>query len=346
MRNAIRDSPTDLENMLTPHDESIIRRFAETIRESFPVLTVITNADKRGDVLKRFCEAISTVEPRLRVRVLSDEAADMPFIQVLPNLRYHAAPGGKELPVFLETLRLQRGPAPQLPEDIAGKLKTVSLPAIVDIFIMSACPFCPKTVERLIPVAATNESVRVSIIDAELFPEKAGKAGIRSVPSVLLDHAITWRGATRLHEIVKRIVDRDPMKLGVETVKAMLEDGNALKVAKLMLKAGKIIPAFITLLCDPKWSVRLGAMVAMESIVSEDIRLAADAATLLWRNFDSVEDPVKGDMLYVIGQSGAKHLLPEIQTVAGGRYGTEVKEYAQEAIIALNSQPDGSVGPS
>jgi len=131
------------------------------------------------------------------------------------------------------------------------------------------------------------------------------------------------------------IVNRDPSRLSASSLKTMFQEGNAVEVARMMLDSGKVFPAFTTLLVHKKWPVRLAAMVAFETIAEENQPLVLHTIPYLWDCFLTAEDTVKGDILYLLGISGDKGIIPKLETVLNGPYGVDVKEAAQEALDAL-----------
>ena len=155
---------------------------------------------------------------------------------------------------------------------------------------------------------------------------------IQSVPTVLLDEQFRWTGSLRLEELVEIMTNRDPAKLGTSTLKRMLKEGNAAQLAEMMLDKERIFPAFLDLLIHKKWPIRLGAMVTMEEIANRNSELAAQVIDPLWERFHQVEDPVKGDIVYILGESGDYKIVPRLQMILDSQYNTEVKEAAKEAI--------------
>jgi HEAT repeat protein len=112
----------------------------------------------------------------------------------------------------------------------------------------------------------------------------------------------------------------------------MLKEGNALQLAEMMLDSETIFPAFYDLLIHKKWHVRLGAMVALEEIASRNPELAVQVIDPLWERFHHAEDTVKGDIIYILGESGDHTIAPRLEMILGGQYHTEVREAAQEAL--------------
>jgi hypothetical protein len=265
------------------------------------------------------------------------EANEPPAIQVGRTLRYHGIPLGTELEPFLEALSDSYERGANLPEPIQNRLKELRLPAMLRLFVSQQCPFCPTTVRQITPLLSMNEFVHLTIVDCTLFPEVAQSNRIQSVPTLLLEEEFRWTGSLQLEEVLEVMTNRDPAKLGSLSLERMLKEGNAAKVAEMMLDSGEIFPAFLDLLVHRKWPVRLGAMVVMEEIANRDPQLAAQVIDPLWERFDHVEDSVKGDIVYVLGESGGHKVVPRVQRILAGEYHPDVKEAAKETIEKINS---------
>jgi HEAT repeat protein len=115
----------------------------------------------------------------------------------------------------------------------------------------------------------------------------------------------------------------------------MIEDGDAEGVAVMMALRGMIFPAFIALLVDPRWSVRLGAMVVFEALFEKDPGLAGEVVEPLLAAFSDVDDMVKGDVIHILGESGNRKALSFLRSVAAGDYDDEVRAAAAEAMGKL-----------
>lgn len=72
--------------------------------------------------------------------------------------------------------------------------------------------------------------------------------------------------------------------------------------------------------------------MAMEEIADRNPELAELVIDPLWESFHHVEDQVKGDIIYIFGESGNYEIVPRLETILGGQYDAEVKEAAKEAI--------------
>ena len=70
------------------------------------------------------------------------------------------------------------------------------------------------------------------------------------------------------------IIRPDPSELGTETLKHSLEKGDAQWICQQMIQAGQIFEGFAALLLHSTWSVRLGAMVVVETLAQKAPALA------------------------------------------------------------------------
>jgi hypothetical protein len=180
--------------------------------------------------------------------------------------------------------------------------------------------------------------IRLSIIDAALFPEMAGENDVRSVPTVLLDKQFRWSGSFLMEDIIRMMVQRSPEHLSAGSIQNMLEDGAAGKVAEMMVHYEQIFPSFYDLLIHEKWSVRLGAMVVMETIAEENIELAGTATAPLMQRYEDANPSVKGDMLYLLGTIASPEIIHPLKSFLSDSEAPDLKDALQEAISAIESR--------
>jgi hypothetical protein len=323
----------------TPEEEKQIRKWNSELSTDIHVGLLVTR-DQRSTEFVRFCENLTRLAPKIQVAKEEGEPNEAPAIQVSDALRYHAIPFGTELGPFLEALSVPDGRPWSISGPIQDRLKTINLPALLRLYVSLQCPFCPVTVGQLTPLLAVNKFIQLTIIDCSLFPEMAQLHRIQSVPTLLLDEKFRWTGAFQLEEVVEIMTNRDPAKLGSSSLESMLKEGNAASLAEMMLDKEEIFPAFLDLLIHKKWPVRLGAMVVMEEITSRHPELAAHVIDPLWERFHHVEDPVKGDIMYILGESGDHKIAPRVQMILRGEYDVEVKEAAREALEKIKTRID------
>jgi len=243
----------------------------------------------------------------------------LPGFLLKENITYSALPLGKELEPFLETLSQINGEHKMLSKSIlqtpdkintdkinTDKINTdkIDIRVSLKLYIALECPHCPNVVRTVIPLALHYSKINLHIIDGSLFPETAQKDSVMSAPCLILDDDFRWTGSVHPQEIVKMIINRDPSQLSAQTLKTILEQGDAAWIAQQMIKKGKIFDAFIKLLLHKTWSVRLGAMVIVEELSETEPNLAALLCPSLILLFDGKDIPIQGDILYALGEAG------------------------------------------
>ena len=76
----------------------------------------------------------------------------------------------------------------------------------------------------------------------------------------------------------------------------------------------------------------------METVIEKNIDLAAQAADPLWERFQKVEDPVKGDILYMLGEIGDEMMIPKLEDIITEISNNELRETAGEAIDRIKER--------
>jgi len=122
-----------------------------------------------------------------------------------------------------------------------------------------------------------------------------------STPCLILDNGFRWTGAVTAKEVLTMVTQRDVSQLSSQTLKTILEQGDADWISREMIRAGTLFNGFVQLLLHDTWSVRLGAMVVVETLVEECPDLALELCPILIRAFDDSAIPVQGDILYALG---------------------------------------------
>ncbi|MFP4476601.1 MAG: thioredoxin family protein [Desulfatibacillaceae bacterium] len=303
-------------------------------------VTLVHGGDSLSREVETFLDELVRVATGVSVKTEPAEGDPAPAVRIRKNIVYRGVPQGRELVPFLYAIAADGHFAQALTDEVRDRLSGIRTPALFTVYMSPACPHCPRAVETLVAMGLANDNVFVTVIDAGAFQEEAEKEGVRAVPTVILDGDFRWTGNVSAAELVDMAVNRDPSAMGAQTLKAMLGEGQAEQLAGMMTRAGKVFPGFLELATDPKWSTRLGAMVAFEYLTETAPDLAVQASDSLWERFPGVDDSVKGDILLLIGQSGNTRLVPEVRKVADGDYPAEVREAAAEALDELGPGAD------
>jgi len=317
--------------ILDERETTQIRQWGEGVDHEV-TLRFATADQAIGDRFRSFADSLSDLAPCVRVKKDGDAPVSRPSLFVGSRVIYQALPQDRELDPFLAVLADANAFSDRISAEVREQLEQLALPALVKVYITPHCPYCPATVALLLGMAACSDRVRVTVVDGELFPDDAVKDRVSAAPTVILDDQFRWIGSVDAGELVTLMRDRDPASLGADALRSMIEDGDAEKVAGMMIERGKIFDGFVALLAHPRWSVRLGAMVAFESLAEADIELAGRIVEPLVGLFDDVDDMVRGDLMHVLGESGSREALPFLENVVAGDYDTEVQAAAEEAV--------------
>ena len=323
---------------MSPEEENLISAWHDGLLDGVS-MTCIVSKDDRTDTFKTFCEALSRVAPNVSVTYeKADDSEAPPALEIHKGLNYHAIPRGRELAPFLDVLSRLGSGGPPLPETGASELENLKTPCFLKLFIAPDCPFCSGMVEALAPLALASDLVTLTVIDGLLFPEMAEPNGVKSAPTLLLDDRVRWSGRTPLSEILDVMLNQDPSLLSAASMEALLGDGRADLLARMMMGEGKIFPAFMDMLVHEKWPVRLGAMVVMEEIIEADGGLAAACVAPLWERFPRLNDQVRGDVAYILGEAGTGEMIPRLKAALEETTHKEIREAINEAIQTLSKK--------
>ena len=327
-------------NGMTPQEEASIHSWHQTVSNDIK-LTVRLAGDSQSKALGNFCETFARLAPRIDFQTDDAEPDDLAGIQIAPRLLYHAVPHGTELDPFLEAIQIfhQNESAAGLSGRMAPQ--PTDLPASLKLFVGPQCPFCATAVRQLLPLVRADENLRLAIIDSVLFTTYARARKIQSVPTLLLDDNFRWTGTLPIGEVTQMINNRDPVHLGAESLRNLLEQGQAGRLAAMMIAHGNIFPALYDLLTHPKWPVRLGAMVVVETLGDQNPALARQVVGPLQKQFNTADPMAQGDILHVIGQAGDSPVIPWLASIGSTTENPEIKEAATDAVQAIQTRSAG-----
>ena len=320
---------------MTPREKETIRHWAGRMGGHIDIRLRLTS-DNRSAALEAFCNELQKLAPIVRVKK-QDHNDPLPSFRIADNIGYRAVPVELELSPFLDFLEgiedeavLAGLPEPEI-------LDRVRVLADLTVFVTPHCPVCPQAVASVLVLARRCPKIQVTVVDGVLFPELANAANVRSAPTVILEDRFRWVGAVDLREIAQMIESRDPSQLGIQALQQMIEAGNAEALADMMAQSGVVFPAFIDLLTHAKWPVRLGAMVSFEFLGEARRDLSMQILESLWDRFEAAANEVKGDILYLLGESKQPEMMDRLTAVHTGDYPETVREAAGDAMEALES---------
>ncbi len=104
------------------------------------------------------------------------------FFKEKPNIIFFGLPSEQEFPVFLEDLFLLSTKKLDILMSTALKIKKVTRPLDLYIFVTPQCPYCPYMTLASHRFAYLNDKIRGIMIEALEFPEFANAYQVMAVP--------------------------------------------------------------------------------------------------------------------------------------------------------------------
>lgn len=257
--------------------------------------------------------------------------------------RFHAVPEGKKLEMLGEIVLALDGQGEGLAPKVQSRWEKLPVAPELTIFIAPQCPFCPQLVRQLIPLTVTPPKAAITLIDASLFLELAREHEIKAVPTVIVNGVYRLTGAFQLAELLDLAEKTDPADLPVVVWERMMVEGQAGVLGSLMLERGEIFPGVVSLLIHPEINIRLGAMVALETVGEEKPEVVGAMLPRLWQEYAGSDLAVQGDMAYLIGEWGDGSWNEPLQVALAAASQPEVREALEEALEKLREKEGQSV---
>jgi thiol-disulfide isomerase/thioredoxin len=319
---------------MTPQDEQMIQQAPCFKTNPPPTIIFVKDRGSTGVSMARFCDEIKALVPEIRIKKDSDLPFPAPALVIgrHQNIGYQAAPTGKMLTYFLGALGGASDHAPEFDPQVEDRLRKIDLPVILKLYVASQCPNCPQSIRQLQALATHCPLIRLRIIDAQGFPQASEADQVRSVPTLILDDQFRWTGIVKTEELLALCIQRDPSQLSADSLRQLVEAGDAARVAEMMAAAGRLFPALVELLVNERWSVRLGAMVTAEYLADAAPALSLQLCELLWERFARLSPPVQGDVVQVLGQINTDVTRGYLSNVVSGAYVQDVKTAAAEVL--------------
>ena len=314
--------------------DEIIHSWAASIPTP-ATLTLYTDDSPASVEMKQFGQNIAQKAGDALVFLFKKGESHLPFFETSRGIRFFALPGEKLLTLFLYAIQ---GPIDSLKSQTAEQLSRIELPATLDLFVAEFCPFCPRIARELITLARQSPSLQLSIYDGSLFLEEAEKRGVQSAPTLIYDHDIRWTGQFDVAAAMEVVAGRTPEELSPDAIQALLEGGDAQRVVTMIADAQKPFGSLGTLLTQKKWSVRLGAMVVMESLAESHPSIVSMTAAPLLQRRDEIPSSALGDIIYITGLSGDTDHLPVLHHILVNSQDQAIREAAAEAIETLENK--------
>lgn len=296
------------------------------------------NQRPESAALAAFVAAWQQYVPNIAVVTEDIPENELPGFNLGERWRFHAVPTGIKLELFTEIILALDGQAPVLAPAIRERWQKLPLAPDITIFVAPQCPFCPQMVRQLLPLTVATPAATITLIDAGLFADVAREQEIKAVPTVIVNGLYRLTGAFQLSELLDLAAKTDPALLPTSVLERMMQEGQAGLVGEMMLTQGRIFAHFLPLLWHPEINIRLGAMVALETVGAEHPELVAAILPVLWQEISRSDLAVQGDLIYLIGEWGGSPWLGPLEQALQDAVDPDVIEALEEALAKIRER--------
>ena len=111
------------------------------------------------------------------------------------GIRFYGFPYGYELRTLIDGVILASRGTTDLSEDTKGKLRQITVPIHIQVFVTLTCPHCSTAASMAYQFAVENSLIRADVIEANEFPHLALQYGVMGVPKIVVNEKIEFVGA-------------------------------------------------------------------------------------------------------------------------------------------------------
>ena len=323
-------------SILTSQELEIARSTLEALQNPV-VIKVNLTKDALAKKFRNFIEPLAAVSSKLQPIFTTYAEDDPPTIEIKPNLRYMALPGGREMAPFLQTLISRSQGETSLAERTLSRLTTFITPTKVAVMVSPTCPHCPIVVGLVNQLALASIYLEVTIIDITLFADFAQKYSIQAVPTLVIDEKEQLVGNISEDLLVDKLTNQLPSTFHPDSFKKIVKEGDAEKLAGMMVADADVYKGALALLADPDWSVRMGMMVVLEEVAERSPDLVQRVYPYLVDLLDHGDANQRGDVAYLLGIIGNGSVLEPLKMLVNDR-NPEVAEAAFEAVQRIQER--------
>lgn len=286
--------------------------------------------------MEAFCQDIQRELPEIELSVKEEQLVAYPAVKVTDkeervNLYYLGLPEKREWFPFFNALKNIATGAIMLEEEALKKVKSLSTPIEIKVFVTSNCAFCPLVVDLTNQLAVANSLLRVFIIDGNYHPDLVKRYKVTASPTVIIDEDYFLVGTEAREKLVRWLEKASQKIYDASVLKSLLKQARAERVVELCLNDEQYIHSLLVLLQDKELFSRIGAMRVLEELAEKSPKLIEKATSRIISMLDTNESRDKGDFLFLLGLIGSPEVISVIEKKAQGET-AEIKEIALEAI--------------
>jgi len=122
------------------------------------------------------------------------------------GIRIYGLPAGYEFPTLLNAIKVVSTTNSELSNETKEKLKTLSKPVHIQVFVTLTCPYCSSAAATAHRMAFENDYVSADVVNAQEFPQLAQKYNVFAVPKVVINETTQFEGALPEDTFLEKVI--------------------------------------------------------------------------------------------------------------------------------------------
>lgn len=121
------------------------------------------------------------------------------------GVKFNGIPAGHEINSFIPAILEVSGNESEMPAELEERIKKISKPINIKVFITLSCPHCPGAVQKAHKLALMNPFIDAEMIEAETFGELSMKHNVSGVPKIVINDEYDLLGNQPIQEFLNTI---------------------------------------------------------------------------------------------------------------------------------------------
>jgi glutaredoxin-like protein len=152
---------------------------ARTLTEAAPGTVTLTVIDRSAQP--------GTVEP-VPTLTVAEPGEDA-------RITFQGLPAGYEFASLLDAIERVSGRRDELSPELAARLGELDRDVEVTVFVTPTCPYCPGAASMAGRMALASPRVRAVVVEADEYPDLAGRFQVQCVPRTVVNRSGAFVGA-------------------------------------------------------------------------------------------------------------------------------------------------------
>ena len=123
------------------------------------------------------------------------------------GIRFFGIPSGYEFSSLIEDIMVVSKDRTDLTDETRQRLKKLSRPVHIQVFVSVTCPYCPRAVSLAHKLAYESDSIRADMVEISEFTHLAHKYDVFSVPKVVINEVIQFEGVLPEPAFVSKVME-------------------------------------------------------------------------------------------------------------------------------------------